>query len=136
MAKSKTKSKKNPEDSESGRKAEPIISDNAKKATVAKKDKKTSLEADSKKKSSKGTSRKSNNSAPALGEATPATLESQLSVPAAPAQACSTEEIALRAYYLGEKRQKLGLPGDTAQDWIAAEQEIAAEAQAARNPVK
>ena len=42
----------------------------------------------------------------------------------------SMEDIALRAYYLGETRLKLGLPGDSAQDWIEAERQLVAEAQA------
>ncbi|MEI6350847.1 MAG: DUF2934 domain-containing protein [Verrucomicrobiota bacterium] len=42
----------------------------------------------------------------------------------------SSEEIALRAYYLGEKRAKLGLPGDSAHDWIEAERQLKVEAQA------
>jgi hypothetical protein len=39
-------------------------------------------------------------------------------------------DIALRAYFISEKRQKLGLPGDSTSDWIAAEREIKAEAAA------
>ena len=42
----------------------------------------------------------------------------------------SSEDIALRAYYLGEQRAKLGLPGDSANDWIEAERQLKAEAQA------
>jgi hypothetical protein len=34
------------------------------------------------------------------------------------------EEIALKAYYLGERRRSLGLPGDAQSDWLQAEREL------------
>lgn len=33
-------------------------------------------------------------------------------------------EIALRAYYLAERRRHLGLPGDPESDWLQAEREL------------
>lgn len=39
-------------------------------------------------------------------------------------------DIALRAYYIGEKRQKLGIPGDSTSDWVEAERQLKAEAAA------
>lgn len=33
-------------------------------------------------------------------------------------------EIALRAYYLAERRRNLGLPGDPESDWLQAEREL------------
>jgi hypothetical protein len=34
------------------------------------------------------------------------------------------EEIALKAYYLAERRRHLGLPGDPQSDWLEAEREL------------
>jgi hypothetical protein len=34
------------------------------------------------------------------------------------------EEIALKAYYLAERRRHLGLPGDPESDWLEAEREL------------
>jgi len=36
----------------------------------------------------------------------------------------TTEEIALKAYYLAERRRHLGLPGDPEADWLQAEREL------------
>lgn len=36
----------------------------------------------------------------------------------------TNEEIALKAYYLGERRRSLGLPGDAQSDWLQAEREL------------
>ncbi|MGA0848474.1 MAG: DUF2934 domain-containing protein [Chthoniobacterales bacterium] len=36
----------------------------------------------------------------------------------------TNEEIALKAYYLGERRRHLGLPGDAQSDWLQAEREL------------
>jgi hypothetical protein len=41
----------------------------------------------------------------------------------------STEEISLRAYYIAERRQAMGWPGDSAHDWIEAERQLKAEAK-------
>ena len=37
------------------------------------------------------------------------------------------EDIAFRAYLIGEKRQQLGLPGDSVSDWVEAEQQLFSE---------
>ena len=37
------------------------------------------------------------------------------------------EDIALRAYFISERRRSLGLPGDEHQDWIEAERQLMAE---------
>jgi hypothetical protein len=34
------------------------------------------------------------------------------------------EDIALRAYLIGERRQQAGLPGDSTSDWLQAEREL------------
>ena len=39
----------------------------------------------------------------------------------------SDEQIALRAYFIGERRQKLGFSGDETSDWVLAEREISEE---------
>lgn len=40
----------------------------------------------------------------------------------------SQEDVALRAYFIAERRQAAALPGDSHQDWIEAERQLAAEA--------
>jgi hypothetical protein len=40
----------------------------------------------------------------------------------------STDDIALRAYFIAEKRHADGLPGDEHQDWVEAERQLRAEA--------
>lgn len=61
-------------------------------------------------------------------KATPST--SKASAKAAPKQAIpSQEEIALRAYFISERRQQLGWKGDHASDWRDAEQQLIAEAK-------
>ena len=37
------------------------------------------------------------------------------------------EDIAFRAYLIGEKRQQLGLPGDSLGDWVEAERQLLGE---------
>lgn len=39
----------------------------------------------------------------------------------------STEDIQLRAYYIGEDRHRKNLPGDGHQDWLEAERQLRAE---------
>jgi hypothetical protein len=46
---------------------------------------------------------------------------------APPAAAPTLEEIQQRAYFISERRRKLGIAGDAHQDWITAEQELRAE---------
>ena len=36
----------------------------------------------------------------------------------------TTEDIALKAYYLAERRRHLGVPGDPEADWLQAEREL------------
>ena len=37
------------------------------------------------------------------------------------------EDIAFRAYLIAEKRQQLGLPGDSLSDWVEAERQLRSE---------
>jgi hypothetical protein len=39
------------------------------------------------------------------------------------------DDIALRAYFIAEKRQKAGLPGNPQHDWIEAERQLTAESK-------
>jgi hypothetical protein len=39
----------------------------------------------------------------------------------------SSEQVALRAYFIGERRRSLGVQGDETSDWVAAERELLAE---------
>ena len=41
----------------------------------------------------------------------------------------SQERIALRAYFISERRQQLGWEGDPLSDWVEAEQQLMAEAK-------
>ncbi|MFZ4483786.1 MAG: hypothetical protein ACOYOL_07385 [Chthoniobacterales bacterium] len=36
----------------------------------------------------------------------------------------SSSEVALQAYYIGERRRNLGLPGDAQSDWLEAERRL------------
>ena len=51
--------------------------------------------------------------------------------PAAPAPTpvITQDQIATRAYYIGERRQTMGWPGDPSTDWIEAEAQLIAEAK-------
>ena len=42
------------------------------------------------------------------------------------------DDVALRAYFIAEKRHKAGLPGDSAHDWIEAERQLIAESKKKR----
>jgi hypothetical protein len=41
----------------------------------------------------------------------------------------SYEKVQLRAYFIGERRKRLGIPGDETSDWVQAEIEIKAESE-------
>jgi len=42
----------------------------------------------------------------------------------------TSADIALQAYYIAERRQKLGIPGDSTSDWVEAERQLKAQAAA------
>ena len=44
------------------------------------------------------------------------------------AVAISSEDIALRAYFIAERREKMGWHGDSTGDWVEAERQLKAEA--------
>jgi len=45
-----------------------------------------------------------------------------------PAVVLTTEDIALRAYFIAERRNRMGWPGDETSDWVEAERQLQAEA--------
>lgn len=57
------------------------------------------------------------------GAIAPAKSKSQKKVTARP----SSEQVALRAYFIGERRRTLGIQGDETSDWVAAERELLEE---------
>jgi hypothetical protein len=42
------------------------------------------------------------------------------------------EEISLRAYFIAERRQAMGWPGDSTSDWVEAERQLKAESKKAK----
>jgi Protein of unknown function (DUF2934) len=51
-----------------------------------------------------------------------------ISKPTKPAPFLPTfEQVQVRAYFIAERRCKLGLPGDESHDWLTAERELRAE---------
>ena len=42
------------------------------------------------------------------------------------------EDISLRAYFIAERRQAMGWPGDSTSDWVEAERQLKAEAKRAK----
>lgn len=59
------------------------------------------------------------------------TAPAKAAKPAAPepAPVITQDQIATRAYYIGERRQTMGWPGDPSSDWIEAEAQLIAEAK-------
>jgi hypothetical protein len=64
---------------------------------------------------------------PAKAKAAPV----KVAKPAAPSPVplITQDQIATRAYYIGERRQTMGWPGDPSTDWIDAEAQLIAEAK-------
>jgi hypothetical protein len=57
--------------------------------------------------------------------------------PKAPkAPAYTNDDIALRAYFIAEKRRAHGLHGDEHQDWVEAERQLAAESKRPKKTTK
>ena len=52
----------------------------------------------------------------------------QKSAPAPAPIAISADDISLRAYFIAERRQAMGWPGDSTSDWVEAERQLKAEA--------
>lgn len=64
---------------------------------------------------------------PALA-ATPKPAVAKAKKTVAPEPEISFDEISLRAYFIAERRQAMGWPGDPTSDWIEAERQLKAEA--------
>ena len=41
----------------------------------------------------------------------------------------TSDDVALRAYFIAEKRRRIGLPGDEGHDWLEAERQILSESK-------
>ena len=41
----------------------------------------------------------------------------------------TSDDVALRAYFIAEKRRQIGLPGDEAHDWLEAERQLLSESK-------
>lgn len=69
--------------------------------------------------------------APVADVKKPAVKKTAAAKAAAPKKAASytQDDVALRAYFIAEKRRKLGLPGDPHSDWVEAERQLAAESR-------
>ena len=48
----------------------------------------------------------------------------------------TTDDVALRAYFIAEKRRHLGQPGSEHGDWLEAERQLLAESKAPRKPAR
>jgi len=70
--------------------------------------------------------------APVVAEAAPKKAATKARKPAAPRKkkpvAPTVEEVALRAYFIAERRQNMGWPGDETSDWVEAELQLKREA--------
>jgi len=58
-----------------------------------------------------------------------ATLKATTPPPASRAPHILREDIQLRAYFISERRQTMGWPGNSSTDWIEAESQLVAEAK-------
>jgi outer membrane biosynthesis protein TonB len=56
--------------------------------------------------------------------------------PAKKAVVLAQEDVACRAYFIAERRQRLGWPGDATSDWVEAEQQLLAEAAERQAPTR
>ena len=65
----------------------------------------------------------------ALVKSKPAPRKAKAPTPRAKKSPYSQDDIALRAYFISERRQAAGLPGDAHHDWIEAERQLASEAK-------
>jgi hypothetical protein len=55
------------------------------------------------------------------------TVTSKYPVRSSKAKEPSYEQVQLRAYFIGERRKSLGIPGDETSDWVQAELELKVE---------
>ncbi|MEI6033922.1 MAG: DUF2934 domain-containing protein [Verrucomicrobiae bacterium] len=50
---------------------------------------------------------------------------------AKPSPAITCDDIGLRAYFIAERRHKMGWPGDSTSDWVEAERQLRSEGKKA-----
>lgn len=60
--------------------------------------------------------------------AKPAPVKAPKKAPS-PARGFTDDDVSLRAYFIAERRHKLGWPGDSTSDWVEAERQLTAEAK-------
>jgi hypothetical protein len=80
------------------------------------------------KKPRKSTKAKSGSSSKSVAKAkSGSSAKSESHAPKLTAHPPTFEQVQLRAYFISERRRKLGLPGDESHDWLTAERELRQE---------
>ena len=74
--------------------------------------------------------------APAKKRPTPPAPRAIEKAEPAASEGINWQDVAIRAYFISEKRRSTGLPGDEHQDWLEAERQVAEESSAAKKPRK
>jgi hypothetical protein len=74
--------------------------------------------------------------APAKKRPTPPAPRAIEKAEPAASEGINWQDVAIRAYFISEKRRSTGLPGDEHQDWLEAERQVAEESSAAKKPKK
>jgi transglutaminase/protease-like cytokinesis protein 3 len=110
-------------------------SESAKSESKAKKKSNTSTKKSKPEKPTKAAkSEKTAKAAKPTRTKTPASAKK--AAPKAAAPAISNDDIALRAYFIAERRHKMGWAGNSESDWIEAERQLRQEAQRAARAAK
>lgn len=73
---------------------------------------------------------------PSKKRPTPPVPRAIKAVEPAPSEGIIWQDVAIRAYFISEKRRSTGIPGDEHQDWLEAERQVAEESSAAKKPKK
>jgi hypothetical protein len=99
------------------------------KKSDSEKSKKSDKEKKGKKKKDKATKEVVVNADPKPAPAKVKAAKPEKAKPAAkPAPVITNDDISLRAYFIAERRQAMGWPGDSSSDWVEAERQLKAEA--------
>lgn len=77
-----------------------------------------------KKSALKKTVRRSGPARPRAASTTKASLRTRKKTATSARSLVTDQDIALAAYYIGERRRHLGLPGDERSDWLQAERQL------------
>jgi len=86
---------------------------------------------DSEKKAEKKAAKKVGGSAKEKGLKAPRKRRAPVLRKKRPVAAFDKEDIALRAYFIAERRQAMGWDGDETSDWVEAERQLSLEAEEA-----